>query len=191
MLFKPETRLLTQSQVSQLSSTEELYKRSSKYLEDNYELLTKLDFDYDESIAEKYGQSDYYPFPMAWDHSSYGFFDGAKREDVSVSRTTPATEWGYYSIQKHYTEVGDWGDAKPSGGSKALPGSTYHLYVDASDRPGVIARLPFEENLCAGSELFVTAWVKNCIWQESKNAEPADGGMMLSIMGVTKTEQNG
>ena len=38
--------------------------------------------------------------------------------------------------------------------------SEYFLYVDAADLPGSIVTLPFAVNLCRGSELFVSAWVK-------------------------------
>ena len=63
-----------------------------------------------------------------------------------------------------------------------LPGSQAHMYIDASDRPGVIARLPFETQLCAGSELFFSAWVK------SGSKEGADPQMLFTLLGV-KTER--
>ena len=181
LTFKPDTRLLTQSQIKELKEEDDLYKRTPAYLKKNYELLTELDWDYDADVADvsKYGQDNYYPFPMAWDYSSYGFFDGATKDDI-VSGQNTYTEWGYYSIQKHFTETSWGGTNKPK--SEPLDGSTYHLYVDASDRPGIIARLPFEEALCEGSELFVSAWVKNCVWENTKY--PSDAGMLFTIMGV-------
>ena len=181
LTFKPDTRLLTQSQIKNLKEGDDLYKRTPAYLKKNYELLTELDWDYDADVADvsKYGQDNYYPFPMAWDYSSYGYFDGATKDDI-VSGQNTYTEWGYYSIQKHFTETSWGGTNKPK--SEPLDGSTYHLYVDASDRPGIIARLPFEEALCEGSELFVSAWVKNCVWENTKY--PSDAGMLFTIMGV-------
>lgn len=181
LTFKPDTRLLTQSQIKELKEVDDLYKRTPAYLKKNYELLTELDWDYDADVADvsKYGQDNYYPFPMAWDYSSYGFFDGATKNDI-VSGQNTYTEWGYYSIQKHFTETSWGGPNKPT--SEPLDGSTYHLYVDASDRPGIIARLPFKEALCEGSELFVSAWVKNCVWENTKY--PSDAGMLFTIMGV-------
>ena len=181
LTFKPDTRLLTQSQIKNLKEGDDLYKRTPAYLKKNYELLTELDWDYDADVADvsKYGQDNYYPFPMAWDYSSYGYFDGATKDDI-VSGQNTYTEWGYYSIQKHFTETSWGGTNKPK--SEPLDGSTYHLYVDASDRPGIIARLPFKEALCEGSELFVSAWVKNCVWENTKY--PSDAGMLFTIMGV-------
>ena len=62
--------------------------------------------------------------------------------------------------------------------------STYHLYADVSDRPGVIARLPFERQLCAGTELLVTAWVKSARSKDTKQ----NAGALFTIMGVTEGE---
>lgn len=60
------------------------------------------------------------------------------------------------------------------------------MFVDASDRPGVIARLPFHENLCPGTELFVSAWVKSARYDTNSD----NAGMLFSIMGA-KTDENG
>lgn len=54
------------------------------------------------------------------------------------------------------------------------------MYADVSDRPGVIARLPFDRKLCPGTELFVTAWVKCARGSIDSNNAAA----LFSIMGV-------
>lgn len=77
-------------------------------------------------------------------------------------------------------EKDHWNNGTKNENAKSLPGSTYHLYVDASDRPGVIARLPFRDKLCRGTELFVTAWLKSAGWSNNM----ADANMLFSIMGV-------
>lgn len=61
------------------------------------------------------------------------------------------------------------------------------MFIDASDRAGVIARLPFEQNLCSGSEMFVTAWVKSAGYSSTT----PDAGMLFSVMGVKKDEATG
>lgn len=61
----------------------------------------------------------------------------------------------------------------------------YFVYVDASDRPGILARLPFEEKLCAGSELFVTAWMKS-----GGQVGSDDAAILFTVMGV-KEEADG
>ena len=94
-----------------------------------------------------------------------------------------------------YVECGDkdgsnWGwtdytynapdDADPIRYNSKGNQSTYHLYADVSDRPGVIARLPFDRKLCPSTELFVTAWVKCARGDDSANNAAA----LFSIMGV-------
>lgn len=183
--FVADTRLLTQSQLKAIEDetmTDEVMRyyefRTPGYMEENYQLLTALNWDYDKNVAATYGQEEYYPFPMAWDYSSYSFFDGSLLKDfVYVASNPPMAEWGYYAIMNDFVEH-SWSSENPK--ASLLPNSNYHLYVDASDRPGVIANLPFRRNLCKGSELFVTAWVKSAGY----NASRADAGMLFTIMGV-------
>lgn len=197
LVFSEADRLLTQSQVNELDQLtapgegwRSLTYRTPNKLNTNpsYELLTELNFDYDPNVAHLYGASQYYPFPMAWENSSYGFFDGGAADYIS-SRENDYTEWGNYSILNDYLECGTWawGKAKnsppPLVNSKGT-NSTYHLFVDASDRPGVIARLPFHEDLCPGTELFVSAWVKSARY----DANADNAGMLFTIMGAEKDE---
>lgn len=199
LVFSESDRLLTQSQVNELDKLiapgegwRSLTYRTPNKLNTNpnYELLTELNFDYDPSVASRYGGDQYYPFPMAWENSSYGFFDGGAADYIS-SRNNDYTEWGNYSILNDYLECGTWAwnQSKPSPdpleNSKGT-NSTFHLFVDASDRPGVIARLPFHENLCPGTELFVSAWVKSARYDTNSD----NAGMLFSIMGA-KTDENG
>lgn len=185
LTFVRDTRLLTQTQLEQIEDGKieddklKYYQfRTNKYLEENYELLTSLNFDYDPAVAAMYGQSGFYPFPIAWTANSYSFFDGAEGNDFKNTNKYP--EWGYYSIMSTFMEKDHWNNGTKNSYAKSLPGSTYHLYVDASDRPGVIARLPFRDKLCRGTELFVTAWLKSAGWSNSM----ADANMLFSIMGV-------
>lgn len=186
LTFDPTSRLLTQTQLDQIengtikdNNLKGFQFRTEKYLENNYEELTRLDFDYDPNVANLYGQSMYYQFPVAWSSSSYSFYDGADGADYQPSSSDHYyPEWGYYAIMNGFVENEYW-DAKNA--AQLLPNSTYHMYIDASDRAGVIARLPFEQNLCAGSEMFVTAWVKSAGY----SGGTPDAGMLFSIMGVT------
>lgn len=187
LTFVRDTRLLTQTQLEQIEDGTIADKnlkyyqfRTNKYLEENYELLTSLNFDYDSAVADTYGSSAFYPFPLAWTSNSYSFYDGAEGDDFKNGNKYP--EWGYYSIMSTFMEKDHWNNGTKNSYAKSLLGSTYHLYVDASDRPGVIARLPFRDKLCRGTELFVTAWLKSAGWSSSM----ADAGMLFSIMGVRK-----
>lgn len=196
--FKEESRLLTQTQVSQENAKENSAYgyRMPDYLKENYELLTELNFDFDDAVAENYGLPQCYPFPLGWSSSTYGFYDGGVEDgDFTGPTGSHCPEWGYYGILNSYVECRDkdgsnWGwtgytynapdDADPIRYNSKGNQSTYHLYADVSDRPGVIARLPFDRKLCPGTELFFTAWVKCARGDDSANNAAA----LFSIMGV-------
>ena len=205
LTFKEESRLLTQTQVSKANKDEHsTYRyRTPDYLKDNYELLTELNFDFDKSVASQYGQKQCYPFPLGWDSSTYGFYDGGtiadENDKVDFKANTSCPEWGYYGILNAYVECYDNGtkwawnypdikvpdDDDPIRYNSNGVKSSYHLFADVSDRPGVLARLPFDHELCQGTELFVTAWVKSA----GGNVDNDNAGVMFSIMGVTEPEE--
>lgn len=172
--------------------------RTPEYLRSNYNLLTSRTFDYDPGVAGMFGQADdsgnhwYYPFPLDWSYSSYAFFDGSTFTDFAGSTTGntnynehPFAEWGYYAITNEYVGYGDKvknGVKRPTNaslGGKNADG--YFLYVDASDKPGKIVTLPFEENLCPGTELFVSAWVKSA---DENAGNRANSAMLFTIYGI-------
>lgn len=197
--FVEESRLLSQSMVKEIdnptgqtdnASWRKLTYRTPDALanSDMYELLTELNFDYNNNFTglDQYRPAEYYPFPMAWSYSSYGFYDGSKATYHAGNQN--CAQWGYYSITSNYVECqnGGWGTnfAKPASLTNSEGNeSTYHLYVDASDRAGVIARLPFRENLCPGSELFVSAWVKNARIDAKKD----NAAILFTIWGIEKS----
>lgn len=198
LTFKEESRLLTQTQVSKENAKENspYGYRMPNYLNENYELLTELNFDFDDAVANQYGLPQCYPFPLGWNSCTYGFYDGGVAAgDFTGPTGSRCPEWGYYGLLNSYVECMDkygnnWGwtdytynapdDADPIRYNSKGNQSTYHLYADVSDRPGVIARLPFDRKLCPGTELFVTAWVKCARGDDSANNAAA----LFSIMGV-------
>lgn len=197
LTFTADAVPYTQSQLVNIPSNSSEIIRTPQWLTDNRRLLTQLNFDYDEKVAAMYGQEEYFPFPLAWDNSSYAFFDGSPWQDfISGAYYTISNgyywypEFGYYALTNDYIGYGDQGDrnnARPpldDEGNPSIKGkSNYHIYVDASDRPGVLARLPFDEKLCVGSELFVTAWIKSA---GSKDND--DAAVLFTVMGVTNKE---
>lgn len=203
--FKEDSRLLTQTQVEKIEDGD--YQqggvlsnytfRSPSAISGSYQLLTEMNFDFDEqftaaSVFGGNGRRQIYPYPLGWNDISYGFFDGSYNCFEGIDSRAP--QWGYYAITKGYVEAGNWSGWTNQGVApednvtvrKNSEGnnSTFHLYADVSDRPGVIARLPFTEQLCSGTELFITAWVK-CV----RNGPSSNNASALfSIMGVTNTQ---
>lgn len=191
--------------------------RTPAFLEKHFNFVTGMDFDFDKNIADKYGQPEVYPYPIGWSESSYGFYDGsinepkekefkendtnAKKDFITSDGKVTVPQWGYYGILNDYTEHGsdNWGfnyyagkDALPKAPSlinRKGEESTYHMYIDASDRPGTIARLNFEEQLCVGSELFVSAWVK--VAKKYQDPETDNAAMLFTIMGVKEETKDG
>lgn len=217
LTFKENSVLLTQSQIEDIDANNitsgnpwaKYTYRTPEYLHKNYTFITGLDFDFDRAIAEKYGQKEFYPYPLGWSESSYAFYDGSANE-ICVTGSTKAKDrdfiikdsyapqWGYYAILNDFIECnktnttdGSWekNDEMPvpptlPNNSKGQP-STYHLYIDASDQPGMIARLKLDQKLCPGSELFVSAWVK-VAKEYAPNGANNNAAMLFSIMGVTE-----
>lgn len=197
LTFKEEGNLLTQTEVKAHQQVGmDNYYRTPEYLKANFELLTEQNFDYDKNVANLvYGNSKYYPFPRNWEACSYGFYDGSYEHGDFRGGSGNFAEWGYYALTNSYVEgpnawTGQNNNPLPddndpirynSRGNK----SSFHMYIDASDRSGVVARVPFKEKLCRGSELFVTAWVKCARWGTGSD----NAAMLFTIMGVR--EENG
>lgn len=191
IIFDDGTELVTESQLGTYDPENQYAYRTEEYLKEKYgEPFTELNFDYHPDNAD-YGQQVsgyyYYPFPMPWESSSYGFHDGGPNRafgnnnqlnaDVFTVYGMNTPVWGYYA----FSAAGNQG--------LSYVGNTYYMNADLSDRPGVIAQLPFREALCPGAELFVTAWVntphaaKTADYQGNK--KNADVGIRFSIMGRT------
>lgn len=207
LTFIDEVQPLTQVQVDEIekaarSDTATLDKywnyahRTPEYMESNYQLLTSMAWDFDTGVAGEagFGSNSYYPFPLGWERSSYSFYDGSNGSNFSNNNKFP--EWGYYAVTSTYVDFdNNWhhGTATRPKNEPSKGSSTFHIYVDASDRPGIVTRLPFEQDLCRGSELFVSAWVKSAV---SANAAATqtnneDACLLFTIMGVRTVTSGG
>lgn len=207
LTFEKDNRLLTQHELDRIDrqrkgettgvTGESWYRtayqnRTPEFLRENYTLLTSRTLDYDPSVANLYGQDWYYPFPVEWGYSSYAFFDGSTSDDFTGSTSgntfynkQPFAEWGYYALTNTYVGYGDKvsnsvkAPTNPSLGGKDADG--FFIYVDASDRPGTVMTLPFKENLCRGTKLMVSAWVKSAD-ENTDNSE--NSAMLFTIYGI-------
>lgn len=191
LTFSAASVPLTQVEVADIKDGSDLEFRSPTWMDNNLQKLTELTFDYPAGVTWEYGQKEYFTFPLAWDYSSYAFFDGSPWGDFigsdSYSGNRRYAEFDYYSLVSDYMGYADQinlKDQRPQPGVGKVDGTGNHfLYVDASDRPGILARLPFKEKLCTGSELFVTAWMKS-----SGQSSSDDAAVLFTIMGVDSLE---
>ena len=203
--FRNSSRLLTQSMIAQLDDANHTFDRSvtwrnlryrtPKNLKEGRILLTDLNFDYEVGFAE--GNNDrFYPYPLAWTSNSYGFYDGSQG-DAFMGGNESDFYFPEYSSYSLLRSTNGYVEADPSwawSGGGFVKGdaptailensreeeSTFHLFVDASDRPGTIAQLPFRENLCSGSILYVSAWVKSARWGKTND----NAAILFTILGV-------
>lgn len=198
LTFSAASVPLTQVEVANIKDGSDFEFRSPTWMDNNLQKLTELTFDYPAGVTWEYGQKEYFTFPLAWDYSSYAFFDGSPWGDfighASYSGPRRYTEFDYYSLVSDYMGYADQNDLKdlrPQPGVGKVDGTGNHfLYVDASDRPGILARLPFKEKLCTGSELFVTAWMKSGGQgpESNKGKGSDDAAVLFTIMGVDSLE---
>lgn len=198
LTFSAASVPLTQVEVANIKDGSDFEFRSPTWMDNNLQKLTELTFDYPAGVTWEYGQKEYFTFPLAWDYSSYAFFDGSPWGDfighASYSGPRRYTEFDYYSLVSDYMGYADQNDLKdlrPQSGVGKVDGTGNHfLYVDASDRPGILARLPFKEKLCTGSELFVTAWMKSGGQGPESNQGKGsdDAAVLFTIMGVDSLE---
>lgn len=190
LTFSAASVPLTQVEVANIKDGSDFEFRSPTWMDNNLQKLTELTFDYPAGVTWEYGQKEYFTFPLAWDYSSYAFFDGSPWGDfigsASYSGNRRYAEFDYYSLVSDYMGYADQKTvtARPQPGVGKVDGTGNHfLYVDASDRPGILARLPFKEKLCTGSELFVTAWMKS-----SGQSGSDDAAVLFTVMGVDSLE---
>lgn len=170
LTFDENTEGLSQTELAAISSTSDLYRRTNDYLDANYELVTRLDMDY-ENIVYGGAQATYHPYPMNWTYSTYGAF-------VNQNNKSSVPQWGEYAITKAFP----WGNNydRPLNSDASGTEIGYHLYVDANELPGTICELPFRENLCAGARLYVTAYVKSL----GKAPNQCDANLLFIVKGI-------
>ena len=148
----------------------EYYERTESYLGSNYELLTQLNFDFDNaSAAGDNHRSSFYPYPLEWSYSTYGFYSDQNQFKQSNNYFP---QWGEYAI----TNLIPYGNAA----DEPLHQTGYHLYVDANERPGTVCELPFETPLCPATRLYVTAYIKSL----GDGSEQDDAGVIFVLKGI-------
>ncbi len=195
--FVDNTQLLTQSQLEEIAQKHseqdsytgtyaeadwiKLYNRHPKYFADNLDYVTELNFDVETSLGVERGSNTYMQYPMEWGSSSYGFHHGptqANRYEYGEFTRLDYKDikWGYYGFLASNTKEAEY-DKKTERLNRKNHQSTFHMHVDASDQPGIVARLPFKENLCSGSELFCTAWVR-----ATRSSSADNAGLLFTVI---------
>lgn len=137
--------------------------------------------------GEKNERANTYAFPRPYANVSYGysFIDsGADESGGGINANNGEVSWGEYSVV-HKLKLPQWGSTDHQtvfedistiyydwylingtdeekaiyckDDREASPG--YFVFIDASERPGQIANIPLQKNLCGGTKIYVSAWV--------------------------------
>lgn len=111
LTFSAASVPLTQVEVANIKDGSDFEFRSPTWMDNNLQKLTELTFDYPADVTWEYGQKEYFTFPLAWDYSSYAFFDGSPWGDfigrASYSGPRRYAEFDYYSLVSDYMGYAD------------------------------------------------------------------------------------
>ncbi len=144
-------------------------------IEQNYEILERLNFDY-----IKPGK-DYqvYPHPLPWGDGSYGY-SYPVRPDIPDNRyhndfapNFPGV--GEYGLINRIPYSNYWHKMEQHGGAE----NGYMIYCDGMNSSGQVAALSLETKLCEGQKMYFSAFVGNPSNQSGK----ANPNFTISVQG--------
>ncbi|MDD3480387.1 MAG: T9SS type A sorting domain-containing protein [Paludibacteraceae bacterium] len=118
-------------------------------LDKRYTLVEKRTFDYTDG-----GTGNYYPNPLPWNEVTYGF---DYRSAIRYGAAT--TDWGEYNLMRTTTGSDMTGWLYTGIDNRGGKDNGYFFYVDASEKPGKVADLKINGNLCPGTTIYFSAWV--------------------------------
>ena len=138
-------------------------------IEETYEVLEKLNFDYNKP------GSDYaiYPHPLPWADASYGFMY-PETPNLPHNRYHDQSDFpnhGEYGLINRIPYSDYWKKMEQHGGAA----NGYMIYCDGMASAGQVAALHLETNLCAGQQMYFSGYVGNPSSQKSSSQDPVNG----------------
>lgn len=124
-------------------------------IEQRYEVLERLNFDYNKPGPEY----TVYPHPLPWADASYGY-TYPETPDLPHNRLHSQSDlpnFGEYGLVNriHYTDY--WYDLEQHGGAS----NGYMIYCDGMSSSGQVAALNLNTTLCAGQKMFFSGYIGN------------------------------
>ena len=124
-------------------------------IEQRYEVLERLNFDYNKPGPEY----TVYPHPLPWADASYGY-TYPETPDLPHNRLHTQSDlpnFGEYGLVNriHYTDY--WYDLEQHGGAS----NGYMIYCDGMSSSGQVAALNLNTTLCAGQKMFFSGYIGN------------------------------
>ncbi len=150
-------------------------------IEQHYEVLERLNFDYNKPGPEY----TIYPHPLPWADASYGY-TYPETSDLPHNRLHVHSDFpnhGEYGLINRIPTASHWGDGVTSywrpmeqhGGAS----NGYMIYCDGMSSSGQVAALSLETHLCSGQKMFFSGYVCNPSSQTGK----ADPNFTFSVQG--------
>ena len=150
-------------------------------IEQHYEVLERLNFDYNKPGPEY----TIYPHPLPWADASYGY-TYPETPDLPHNRLHVHSDFpnhGEYGLINRIPTASHWGDGVTSywrpmeqhGGAS----NGYMIYCDGMSSSGQVAALSLETHLCSGQKMFFSGYVCNPSSQTGK----ADPNFTFAVQG--------
>lgn len=147
-------------------------------IEQRYEVLERLNFDYNQP-----GNSyTVYSHPLPWADASYGFTypETSNLPHNRYHNESDFPNYGEYGLINRIPYSTYWHQMEQHGGAA----NGYMIYCDGMSSSGQVAALSLETNLCAGQKMFFSGYVGNPSNQTGK-AEP---NFIFTVQGSTDGE---
>lgn len=208
--LEPYADFKTQEELN--SATDEYRFRQQSVIEQDYELLDSITFDAPPGdntpdyakpeVTTNYRRSQLDKYSSEYASSATYAYDEDKKR-ATDNRTAYRGEYGIFKTlnvkgissrdEKYNDYFCDGGQYYVSVHDRMYETSKgekygYFMYVDATDIPGVIVKLPLNQKLCSDTRLLVTAWVCNLQSKKPTNNIAADIG--FTFKGIKKTSKN-
>ena len=142
-------------------------------IEQNYEILERLNFDYNKPGSEYR----VYPHPLPWADASYGY-TYPERSDLPHNRLHTQSDFpnmGEYGLinripdKSHWTPSETyWYPMEQHGGAE----NGYMIYCDGMSSAGQVAALTLNTKLCEGQKMYFSGYVGNCSNQATEKSRP-------------------
>ena len=135
-------------------------------IEENFDVLERLNFDYNKPGTEY----TVYPHPLPWADASYGF---AYPKTASLPDNRPHNKnglenlanMGEYNLINRIPEFGSyWHKMEQHGGAK----NGYMIFCDGMSSAGQVAALHLDTTLCEGQKMYFSAFVGNPYGSDGK-----------------------
>ena len=150
-------------------------------IEQHYEVLERLNFDYNKPGPEY----TVYPHPLPWADASYGY-TYPETSDLPHNRLHAQSDFpnhGEYGLINRIPTADHWGEGVTSywrpmeqhGGAS----NGYMIYCDGMSSSGQVAALSLETHLCSGQKMFFSGYVCNPSSQTGK----ADPNFTFAVQG--------